>query len=41
MRDVLEFIFSSWWRYWGTMLLVICIFDHPLVKVNIQDKGDK
>ena len=40
MRDALEFIFSSWWRYWGIVLLAMIIFDHPLVKITIKDKGE-
>ena len=39
MKDVLEFVFSSWGNYLGTLLLVIAISKWKLVKVVTKSEG--
>ena len=39
MKDVLEFVFSSWGNYFGTLLLVIAISKWNLVKVVTKSDG--
>ena len=39
MKDVLEFVFSSWGNYFGTLLLVIAISKWNLVKVVTKSEG--
>lgn len=39
MKEVLEFVFSSWGNYLGTLLLVIAISKWNLVKVVTKSEG--
>lgn len=34
IRDILEFIFQDGLHFWGTVLLLIIIFNNPLVSVR-------
>ena len=39
MKEVLEFVFSSWGNYFGTLLLVIALSKWKLVKVVTESDG--
>lgn len=39
MKEVLEFVFSSWGNYLGTLLLVIAISKWNLVKVVAKSES--
>jgi hypothetical protein len=39
MKEVLEFVFSSWGNYLGTLLLVIALSKWNLVKVVTKSEG--
>jgi len=39
MKEVLEFVFSSWGNYLGTLLLVVAISKWNLVKVVTKSEG--
>ena len=40
MKDVLQYIFSSFWVFFGSVGLLVCIFD-GLVKVIQAIRGHK
>lgn len=38
---IIEFIFENGFHFWGTVLLLLIIFDKPFVMINkIKNKGD-
>lgn len=38
MLEVLEFIFSDFWHFIGTVILLTIIFNNPLAVITLKDK---